>query len=95
MQRRPCPRRANKGGVRVFERMFVTYVRIEYLLRKWYNKIGGELYMYVVVLYGIEVFRTDDREEAGRIYQDCLEGARHVSDAELYEERKGGVRRVY
>lgn len=51
--------------------------------------------MYVVVLYGIEVFRTAGIEDAKRIYSDCVEGARNVSDAELYEETKGGVRRVY
>ena len=51
--------------------------------------------MYVVVLYGIEVFRTESRDDAERIYRDCAEGAWHASDAELYKETNGGVCRVY
>lgn len=50
--------------------------------------------MYVVVLYGIEISRTDDREKAEAIYRDCCESP-GMAYAEVYEETKGGTRRVY
>lgn len=50
--------------------------------------------MYIVVLYGIEIARTDDRVRAEEIYWDCR-AHRGMLDAEMYEETKEGVRRVY
>lgn len=50
--------------------------------------------MYVVVLYGIEIARTDDPAKAERIYRDCCESP-GMAYAEIYEETKGGIRRVY
>lgn len=50
--------------------------------------------MYVVVLYGIEIARTEKQEKAEEIYWDCC-GYPGMSDVEMYEETKGGVHRVY
>lgn len=50
--------------------------------------------MYVIVLYGIEIARTDELLKAERIYRDCRESP-GIAYAEVYEETKWGVRRVY
>ena len=50
--------------------------------------------MYVVILYGIEIARTDELIKAERIYRDCCESP-GIAHAEVYEKTKRGVRRVY